>query len=914
MINQASLPDRFFPLNTSGCSLALSGGKGLNLCKLKQAGFPVPEGFIIPTTTYQEFVRQNQLDSSIQSALQNAENLTFQELEDRAEIIQKGFLSAQTSPSFKIDLLQAVRWLGADSLAVRSSATAEDLPGTSFAGLQETFLNVQGDSSVLKAVKACWASLWTARAIRYRNRNNIPHSHVLLAVVIQELVPAEASGVMFTANPVSGLRSQIVIDATRGLGEALVSGQVDPDHYIYDRKNAAIVEKTIGKKAIVTRAADRGGVETSHVPSGSGEQAIPDEVIRKLAGIGEQIETLYRFPQDIEWAYLSKESPSAEQKDGDINERLFVLQARPITSLYPLPDNISPDPVCVFFSFGAVQGIMDPITPLGKDAIRLIFAGGASLFGMDVNHRSQKTIKAAGERLWVDFTGIIRHPLASRLFPRVFSAIEPGSRSAVKTILADTTIGAGSGALNLRAIWKAARFGIGMARRILRTARKPEESAELVQERIQVRIHQFRQQSLNPDPLHTTLQHAVYMFRQIIDSFIFAVPEIGGALLAGILPLVPLTRLSEKWTGSSSTALKITRGLPHNVTTGMDLALWQAASAIREDPTTFRFFRENSSADLARAFKEDGLPGTAHQEIRSFLETYGMRGLGEIDIGRPRWRENPIPVFQTLKSYLLIEEKSQAPDAVFKRSGLAAEEAILHLQEAARSKFAGVIKARLVKELALRVRCLGGIRESPKFYIIQKMGIIREELLEAGAELVENGILEKQDDLFYLCLDELEMLVEGKQNGLKTTIVKRRQQYVQEQQRQQIPRLLLSDGRAFYEGITSTGDQNLLTGSPVSPGKAEGRIRVVLDPHNADLLPGEILVCPGTDPSWTPLFLAAGGLIMESGGMMTHGAIIAREYGIPAVVGIDRATELLKTGELIRIDGSSGQVERVQES
>jgi pyruvate,water dikinase len=264
---------------------------------------------------------------------------------------------------------------------------------------------------------------------------------------------------------------------------------------------------------------------------------------------------------------------------------------------------------------------------------------------------------------------------------------------------------------------------------------------------------------------------------------------------------------------------------------------------------------------------------------------------------------------QVVKSYLKIKAEDQAPDAVFQRGAAASAAAEQELIETARKTFGGAIKARIIRGAALRVRELSGLRESPKFYIIRMMGIIRAGLLESGQDLVAAGVLEQPDDLFYFYLNELDALVKGDPRDWRALAAQRRANYAREMRRGQIPRLLYSDGRAFYEGITAPDDETgVLLGSPVSPGVVTGAVRVVLDPRGAELEPGEILVCPGTDPAWTPLFLTAGGLVMEVGGMMTHGAIVAREYGIPAVVGVDRATTRLQTGQRIQVDGSSGRI------
>jgi len=318
----------------------------------------------------------------------------------------------------------------------------------------------------------------------------------------------------------------------------------------------------------------------------------------------------------------------------------------------------------------------------------------------------------------------------------------------------------------------------------------------------------------------------------------------------------------------------------------------------------------------------------AQETLEGFLGCYGARGVGEIDIGRARWRENPEPVVQALQSYLQIEDAEQAPDAVFARGADAAKQALEQMVAEAKAMRGGWFKARRVRWAADRMRALAGLRESPKFWVVRAMWQVRAALLDSGADLVEAGVLDRADDLFFFTLRELRRLVdgqvgqarghEGQARGPAPTVVgdwrgvvqQRRAVYAREERRTQVPRLLLSDGQAFYEGVVSpVGEgEGVLTGSPVSPGVVEGRVRVVLDPHGARLTPGEILVCPGTDPAWTPLFLAAGGLVMEVGGLMTHGSVVAREYGIPAVVGVTRACERLKTGQRVRLDGTSGRV------
>jgi pyruvate,water dikinase len=366
--------------------------------------------------------------------------------------------------------------------------------------------------------------------------------------------------------------------------------------------------------------------------------------------------------------------------------------------------------------------------------------------------------------------------------------------------------------------------------------------------------------------------------------------------------------------GFSMAALAVTRGLPRNVTTEMDLALWQTATMIRADAAAVQVFSSLDAAALASAYLKGSLPPAAQSAIARFMDHYGVRGIGEFDLGQPRWQEDPTPVMHALQSYQQIQPE-HAPDVLFAQGAQAAEQAIQRLAAEARRQPGGWIKEKLLRAAALRVRLLMGARESPKFLAVRAMGLVRRVLLDLGEQFAAAGTIAHPDDLFFLHVAELGELSRQKERDWKTLVAGRRQAYARELRRRQVPRVLVSDGRTFYEGIgAETDTRDLITGSPVSPGVAEGLVRVVLDPRGVRLVPGEILVCPGTDPAWTPLFMAAAGLVMEVGGMMTHGSVVAREYGIPAVVGVHQATLLLKDGQRIRMDGTSGRIELLNET
>jgi pyruvate,water dikinase len=358
------------------------------------------------------------------------------------------------------------------------------------------------------------------------------------------------------------------------------------------------------------------------------------------------------------------------------------------------------------------------------------------------------------------------------------------------------------------------------------------------------------------------------------------------------------------------TVLELTRGLPHNVTTEMDLALWDTARTIKADAAAARHCAQADAATLAAEYMHGDLPLVAQTAIEDFMYRYGARGVGEIDMGRRRWQEEPTSLIQALCSYLHISDDQPAPDAVFRRGTVAAEAAREKLLAMLKNTPQGKMKAWLAQRMIRRIRELVGLRESPKFAAIRIMTSIRNGLLADARELVSSGVLDQPEDIFFLRLADMKAPVAGEQRDWKALIAERQADYDREKRRRLVPRILLSDGTAFYEGMTGTSDDDsgAIIGSPVSAGVVEGIVHVVLDPSGAQLAPGEILVCPGTDPAWTPLFLAAGGLVMEVGGMMTHGSVVAREYGIPAVVGIDQATTRLQTGQRVRVDGNSGKV------
>ncbi len=505
-------PPTILPLDSPLATLSTTGGKAQNLAKLARAGLPVPPGFIVTTAIYQAFVAANDLQPFInyQLSIDNSQ-LT---IDSASAAIRARFAAAPVPPDLADPILAAYHALSPvltidnsqltidnspPPVAVRSSATAEDLPDLSFAGQQDTFLNVVGDAALLDAVVRCWSSLWTARAIAYRARNGIPQDDVALAVVVQAMVESEASGVLFTANPLTGKRTETVIDATLGLGEALVSGQVEPDQYVVNVVTGRIVSKTLGAKALTIRGQAGGGTTTVAVDAAT-QPALADAAILELARLGKRVEQeLYAGqPQDIEWAWA--------------NGRLFLLQSRAITSLYPLPDGMPAEPLQVLFSLNHVQGMLDPFTPLGQDAIIRAYVALATLFHRQYTPQTQREIVVAGERLYINLTPALRHGLGNKLQSGILSAVEPGAGQAIASVLDDPRLAVERSGFSPAAAANLARFVAIVVRRVALVMREPDARRAAAQRLVDDFIAEMEARSRFASSLaeRLTLWQAIY--------------------------------------------------------------------------------------------------------------------------------------------------------------------------------------------------------------------------------------------------------------------------------------------------------------------------------------------------------------------------------------------------------------------
>ena len=867
--------------------LPLVGGKAANLGELIHAKLPVPPGICVTTEAYRQVAASAAIDYN---ALDAADKDELMRLAGQA---REAILGVPIPPTVAEAIIAAYAQLGSNiPVAVRSSATAEDLPYASFAGQQDTYLHIIGPHAVLDAVRRCWASLWTDRAVVYRTTNGIDHRSARLAVVVQSMVDAEVAGVLFTANPVTGRRRQAVIDASPGLGEAVVSGAVNPDHFVVDTESRVIVERRLGDKRFEVRPLPDGGTKHVEKVSGADWACVTDDQVRALVALGDRVEKHYGKPQDTEWAI-------------DGNGTLWLTQARPITTLFPLPKEQrpqqKPNDLRVYFCFSVAQGLYRPITPMGLAASRVLASAAARLLGIHVEDAlaGPPVFAEAGQRVFIDLTGVLRGRVGRTLMPRVLDVMEARSAVILRYLCEDPR-------LSVRQ-----PSPIPFLRRVLRIAFQYAVPLQIFQALTRPEAARSRVEGIGAElasrltlPGTPTVEERLDFAQRVLETESISVaPRTMPAAAAGLGMLGAASKLLGELAqpGDLQTVL---RALPHNVTTEMDLVLWKLAETIKADETAARALLEQPAAELARQFHADALPPTAQRGLAEFLSRYGQRAVAEIDLGMPRWSDDPAHILGVLANYLRLDNPEMAPDAIFARGAMEAEAMIETLVGRARTR--GRLRARLVRFALRRARQLAGLREIPKYYIVVALAAVRRELAKAGEELVRLGTLHTAADVFFLDFAEARAAAAGQ--DVRILVEERRQTYQMELRRRHVPNVLLSDGtepEARFAAPTSSAG---LTGTAASAGIVTGVARVILDPVGARIEPGEILVAPSTDPGWTPLFLTAGGLVMEMGGANSHGAVVAREYGIPAVVGVPNATGRITTGQRITVDGVAGTI------
>lgn len=854
--------------------VAAVGGKGAHLGGLSRIeGIRVPEGFCVTTDAFRRVLAEApSIDERIDqlSHLNPDDREAIRTLSGQIRRIIEGI----TIPGdLAAAITRALGRLGEQAAcAVRSSATAEDLPTASFAGQQDTYLNVVGPTAILRHVSRCWASLFTERAVTYRQRNGIDHRTVHMAVVVQRMVLPHAAGVLFTADPVTGNRKVATVDAGFGLGEALVSGLVNPD--VFKVRDGEVVAKVIAAKQRAVQPLPDGGTREVVIDAQRQEQpALTDAQVVRLVQLGRRIEAHFGRPQDIEWCLL----------DDDFR----IVQSRPITTLFPIPESGDQEShVYVYVSVGHGQMMTDPMKPLGLSMWQLT---------------AMVPMHEAGGRLFVDVTRRLASPASRAGLLDVLGKGDPLLRDALETVLdRDDFVPSLPDA-------DAGRPPAGDAPSPTETDPGPDPDPAIVTELIA-----RSQESIATLERDIRAKSGPELFDFLLEAFqehkrVLGDPLNLQAIMAGMEATWWLNDKLQEWLGEKNVADTLTLSAPDNITSEMGLALLDVADVIRPHAEVVAFLQGvEDDGFLDELAKLTG--GTeARDAIEAYLDRYGMRCVGEIDITRPRWREHPT----TLVPVILDHVRNFEPGAAerrFEQGRRKAQQKEQDVLSRLRALPDGARKADEAKRMIDRVRAFIGYREYPKYGIVSRYFVYKQALLHEAGRLVAAGVLPEREDIFYLTFQELHDVVRS--NRVDGGLIQQRKDAFRSYHALTPPRVLTSEGEALT-GAYRRDDvpAGALVGLPVSAGTVEGRARVILDMADADLEAGDILVTPFTDPSWSPLFVGIAGLVTEVGGLMTHGAVIAREYGLPAVVGVERATRLIRDGQRIRVHGTDGYVE-----
>ncbi|HEU5226190.1 MAG TPA: phosphoenolpyruvate synthase [Ktedonobacteraceae bacterium] len=854
--------------------LMVVGGKGANLGELsKIEGIRVPDGFCLSTEAFQRIIGET---SSINELLDRLSLLKVKDREKIGELsgeIRRVIEGIAIPQDIQEEIARHLSMFGEKhAYAIRSSATTEDLPTASFAGQQDTYLNIIGKEAILKHISKCWASLFTERAVTYRLQNGFDHRKVHLSVVVQKMVFPQAAGILFTADPVTSNRKVLSIDASFGLGEALVSGLVNAD--IYKVRNGKVIDKKISTKKLAMYALKDGGTKEQEIePERQNRQVLTDEQILQLERIGRKIEEHFGHPQDIEWCL--------------VNDTFFIVQSRPITTLYPIPE-ANDQENHVYVSVGHGQMMTDPMKPLGLSFFLLTAA---------------RPMYKAGGRLFVDITHQLALPASRESILDVLGKGDPLIKDALMTIIERGDFIRSLPDDKQEKLPNKSNQGRSLADFKTLNEYDPAIVADLIK-RSETSIEELKQniQTKSGSDLLGFILEDIQQLKKSLSN-----PQSFGVIMTAMNASSWINENMKEWLGEKNVADTLSQSVPHNITSEMGLALLDVADVIRPYPEVIEYLQQvKDDTFLDELVKFDGGQET-QDALSAYLNKYGMRCVGEIDITKTRWSEKPT----TLIPIILSNIKNFEPGESKRRFEQGLQEALKKEQEVLdrlKQLPDGTQKARETKRMISLVRNFIGYREYPKYGMIHRYFVYKQALLKEAERLVQADVIHEKEDIYYLTFEELREVI--RTHTLDYQIISKRKDEYKFYEKLTPPRVITSDGEIIAgeykrEHIPSEA----IVGLPVSSGGIEGRARVILNMEDADLEDGDILVTSFTDPSWTPLFVSIKGLVTEVGGLMTHGAVIAREYGLPAVVGVESATKLIKDGQRIRVNGTEGYVE-----
>ncbi len=836
----------------------LVGGKGYNLSKMYNYGLKVPRGFIVTSEAYDTYVDRNNLKSKITGILtQSISSL------EKSQAIKALFVRDRMSEDFINQLKGAFKKLSSYRVAVRSSSTVEDLPGMSFAGQYNSYLNVTSEDLIEKVIK-CWQSLWNERAIDYRNKYDIK-GKFSQGVVVQEMIESRAAGVIFTANPISGIRSEILVNSAYGLGEAIVSGKVNPDQYTIDHRSGRLLQEEISKKDTLCQYGKE-GIEYVKVDFALQEKSsLKSNHIKTIVKEVERVQDYFGIPQDIEFAI-------------DNRDEFYIVQSRDITTLFPIETFDQDGKLRAYLAASSVMlGMKEAFTPLGADVYGGMFPSLINVMTMRKKPLSDNFVKYAGGRIFVDITYLMSSKFVAKQFAKAFSGNDLPLKGTMDYVIEKHGKTFTNQRIKFKIPWGILKYGLKSLRDI-RAARKLEPHHRY--DAVRALGEEFYQDILEESKNLETVEDRLKFCSDVMLK-VFKLTQKQAWYAVEVNNLSKIEKTVKKMFGDRFNLDILSYSLPDCITVELGLELNR----------------------LAKYFDENGLkPRAEHPKMKAFLQKFGHRSTVELDFGYKRWREDPEYLLNQIRSYMVDKMYERNTLEVYERAKKA-NTLIEEIYEAVKVK-KGHRSAEKIKKLMVDFRRAAGMREYPKFNIVQALDVARKVMLYQGKSYQQRGFLDEAEDIFFLTKKDI---LDGK--ILKETVRRNKEVYKKEMRRNSIPRIVLNTGETFYSAQKFDPKSRVLQGIALSRGIYEGPVRVVFDPNLSELKEGEILVTESTNPAWTPLFMTAKALIMEYGGPLSHGGIVAREYGIPAVVGIPSVTELLKNGQLVRVNGEAGTIE-----
>lgn len=852
--------------------IMISGGKGANLCRLIKADFPVPPGFVISASACRDYFESINIETDIEKLNEPS----LKGWEDVCEVIRDKIISAEIMDDLSRNILTfyddlAAGLKGDSAFAVRSSATAEDLGEASFAGQHATYYYV-GRENLLSMVKHCWASLFSYEAVSYRDAQGVRHDAVFMAVIVQQMIRSEISGITFTADPVTGDADRIIIESSWGMGAAIVDGRVTPDRYIFSRDGQELIEKRIAdKQRLVPPDLDKGSHgRLRDVPHEKRQvETLAEDTAREIAGWGVRAEEHFGRPQDMEWALSGG--------------RLYILQSRPITVMGRLEADRDVKGKYVLFK-AVAENFMEPITPLTQDIIDYVKPPGF-LF---INSRAYVDLRIL--KALLPFKGTDEE-LALSFYEM---SLELGNMKFSRTRLL---------IMPLMLFFGYMFFGLILAR----TRKMPDDFMDGYRE-----LCRTVDEDDSYGPAETITRLWSWSWLRFFEPMGNMVVFVNLSSVRYMIDLNVLKGLFQSWMPEAGEEALVTycSGEEGVLSVEMGRGIAELALFSKKDDFVKEALLNNQPEQALKLLDADPRGLEFMARLGRFLEKNGHRALKEIELRSPRWREDPLPVIGMIRNYMSVDSEAGGQERKVEDSRrLIKEKARKELECKPLERVLG-IRRKIIERMSAKIRYFAKLRENSRFYHIMGLDIVRRKIIRIEDKLMAQGLLKCRDDIFFLKLKEINELLYG---ALAWTDVEDR---IRERRIEHIRLTKINPPKTIGIELkpkeVDDGDESgadILEGQSASPGIHEGRAHVILNPSmDVELAPGEVLVAPYTDPAWTPLFLTAGAAVVEVGSYLSHAGTVAREFGMPCVVDAAGCTNRIQTGYIIRVDGDRGKV------